>query len=106
MLLPGASNRDPRKFNEPNQCRSDRPNVREHVASAGEFIRAPGAQLARAEGRISMNRILDLMSDIVITESKHGVPGKRHYSYEPTFVMRGLAELHIEFTPIPHTHRH
>jgi hypothetical protein len=40
------------------------------------------------------------MSDIVIAESKHGGPEERRYSYEPTFIMRGLTELHIEFTPL------
>ena len=32
MLLPGACNRDPSKFAEPQEFRIDRPNVREHVA--------------------------------------------------------------------------
>jgi cytochrome P450 len=101
MLLPGASNRDARKFEEPNEFRIDRPNVREHVAFGRGNHSCPGAPLARAEGRISLNRILDRMSDISIVEAEHGPPDARRYSYEPTWQMRGLTELHVGFTPIP-----
>jgi cytochrome P450 len=101
MLLPGASNRDARKFDEPNEFRIDRPNVREHVAFGRGNHSCPGAPLARAEGRISLNRILDRMSDITIAEAQHGPPDARRYIYEPTWQMRGLAELHLGFTPPP-----
>ena len=100
MLLPGASNRDARKFEEPNEFRVDRANVREHVAFGRGNHSCPGAPLARAEGRISLNRILDRMSDISILEAEHGPPDARRYSYEPTWQMRGLTELHVGFTPI------
>jgi len=99
MLLPGASNRDPRKFTDPNDFHADRANVREHMAFGRGAHSCPGAPLARAEGRISMNRILDRMSDIRIDETQHGPADARRYTFEPTFVMRGLTELHIEFTP-------
>jgi cytochrome P450 len=97
MLLPGASNRDSRKFLEPNEFRVDRPNVREHVAFGRGNHSCPGAPLARAEGQISINRILDRMSHIRISESAHGPADARSYSYEPTWQMRGLTNLHIEF---------
>ncbi|WP_406814473.1 cytochrome P450 [Mycobacterium sp. M23085] len=100
MLLPGASNRDARKFEQPDEFRIDRPNVREHVAFGRGNHSCPGAPLARAEGRISLNRILDRMADIAIREAEHGPPDARRYTYDPTWQMRGLSELHLEFTPI------
>lgn len=100
MLLPGASNRDARKFEQPDKFRVDRPNVREHVAFGRGNHSCPGAPLARAEGRISLNRILDRIADIAIVGAQHGPPDARRYSYEPTWQMRGLTELHLEFTPI------
>jgi cytochrome P450 len=100
MLLPGASNRDARKFERPGEFRIDRPNVREHVAFGRGNHSCPGAPLARAEGRISLNRILDRMADVAILEDKHGPSNARRYTYEPTWQMRGLTELHLEFTPI------
>lgn len=100
MVLPGACNRDERKFSDPNTFRPDRPNVREQIAFIRGAHSCPGAPLARTEGRISLNRILDRMSDIAISTEHHGPPGNRDYTYEPTFIMRGLSELHIIFTPI------
>lgn len=100
MLLPGACNRDQRKFPEPNTFLSDRPNVREQIAFIRGVHSCPGAPLARAEGRISLNRILDRMSDITISAEHHGPADNRNYAYEPTFIMRGLSDLHITFTPV------
>ncbi|MFV9633463.1 cytochrome P450 [Mycobacterium neumannii] len=100
MLLPGACNRDERKFADPNTFRVDRSNVREQIAFIRGVHSCPGAPLARAEGRISLNRILDRMSDIAISTEHHGPPDDRRFTYEPTFIMRGLSELHITFTPI------
>ncbi len=59
--------------------------------------------MARAEGRISIDRILDRMRDIRLSEDHHGPPEARHFDYEPTWVLRGLHDLHIEFTPIEAT---
>lgn len=99
MLLPGASNRDPDKFACPHEFQHDRKNVREHVAFGRGAHSCPGAPLARAEGRISMNRILDRMADIRICEAKHVAAQDRTYEYDPTFIMRGLSALHVEFDP-------
>jgi cytochrome P450 len=100
MVLPGACNRDERKFADPNTFSPDRPNVREQIAFIRGVHSCPGAPLARAEGRISLNRILDRMSDITVSEEHHGPAAERRYAYEPTFIMRGLSELHITYTPV------
>jgi cytochrome P450 len=100
MLLPGASNRDPRKFDAPHQFQHDRRNVREHVAFGRGAHSCPGAPLARAEARISINRLLDRMADISISTAHHGAPEHRKYEYDPTFIMRGLSALHVEFVPV------
>ncbi|MFF0490177.1 cytochrome P450 [Nocardia sp. NPDC004068] len=99
MLCPGAANRDPRRFDEPHEFRLDRPNAREHMAFGRGVHTCPGGPLARVEGRVSIERILDRMLDIRIDEDKHGPRDARRYEYEPTYILRGLRELHIEFTP-------
>ena len=99
MVLASAVNRDPRRFDDPHEFKLDRKNVREHMAFARGVHSCPGAPLARVEGRVSIERILDRMSDIRIDESKHGSTGQRRYVYEPTYMLRGLTELHITFTP-------
>lgn len=97
MLCIGAANRDPRKFEDPHEFRPDRTNVREHIAFGRGIHTCAGAPLARVEGQITVRRLLDRMSEIRIDETVHGPEGQRKYTYEPTFLLRGLTELHIEF---------
>ena len=99
MLLPGASNRDGEKFEEPNTFNLYRSNVREHLAFGRGTHSCPGAPLARAEARIALDRILDRMQDISIAEDHHGPAESRTYSYEMPFVLRGISELQITFGP-------
>ena len=68
--------------------------------SAAEVTHAPGRPWPVPKGRISLNRILDRMTDIRISETSHGAAGARRYEYEPTFILRGLTELHLEFEPL------
>jgi cytochrome P450 len=99
MLCLGAANRDPLKFEDPHEFRLDRKNVREHIAFGRGIHTCAGAPLARVEGVITLNRLLDRMCDITINEAVHGPADGRHYTYEPTFLLRGLTALHVEFTP-------
>ena len=98
MLCLGAANRDPRKFENPNEFRVDRKNVREHIAFGRGIHTCAGAPLARVEGQITINRLLDRIKDLRISAGKHGPHAHRQYRYESTFLLRGLTELHIEFT--------
>ncbi|OBI90342.1 cytochrome P450 [Mycobacterium asiaticum] len=99
MVLPGAANRDPRRFENPHEFRLDRKNVREHMAFARGVHSCPGGPLARVEGRVSIERILDRMADIAADETEHGPAGARRWLYEPTYILRGLNNLHLTFTP-------
>ena len=99
MVVNAAANRDPRHFDEPHELRIDRENAREHLAFGHGIHFCPGAPLARAEGRILLERVLDRMADVRIDESEHGPAGERRYQYVPTYILRGLTRLHIEFTP-------
>lgn len=94
----GAANRDPRRFEAPNDFKLDRPNVRDHIAFSRGAHACPGAPLARAETRITLERFLDRTTDIRLSEAHHGPAHARHYDYEPTYLLRGLSALHIEFT--------
>jgi cytochrome P450 len=99
MVVNGAANRDPRHFECPADFDVERANARQHLAfGRGPHI-CPGAPLARAEGRITVERLLDRMDDIRISETEHGPAGIRRYDYVPTYILRGVSRLHLEFDP-------
>ncbi len=100
MVHNGASNRDPRVFDDPAELKLDRPNGRHHLGFGFGIHTCVGAPLARAEARISLQRILDRMDDIRISEAEHGPPGARRYQYPAMYLLRGPEQLHIEFTPV------
>ncbi|MEE6164503.1 MULTISPECIES: cytochrome P450 [unclassified Mycolicibacterium] len=97
MVLNGAANRDPRRFQDPDTFDPARKNARQHLAFGRGIHSCPGAPLARAETRVGIERLLDRTNDIRISAAKHGPPGERRYTYIPTFILRGLTELHLEF---------
>ncbi len=99
MVLNAAANRDPRKFERPEVFDPDRENARHHIAFGHGVHVCPGAPLARTEGRVSLEKLLDRMAGIKISERAHGPANARHYSYVPTYILRGLTRLHLEFTP-------
>src|SRR3954465_9712677 len=101
MLCLGAANRDPRKFEDPDEFRLDRKNVREHIAFGRGIHTCAGAPLARVEGKVTVNRLLDRTSELTVSGAKHGPVGDRQYRYDPTFLLRGLSKLYIEFTAAP-----
>ncbi len=99
MLLNAAANRDPRYFDDPATFDPERPNARQHVAFGRGVHTCPGAPLARAEARVSIERILDRTSSIRLNEDKHGPPDARRFRYVPTFILRGLTRLYLDCTP-------
>jgi len=98
MVLNAAANRDPERFTDPDTFDTERHNARQHLAFGRGIHACPGSPLARSEGRIGFTRLLERTSDIRISEEHHGPPDDRRYDYVPTFILRGLTELHIEFT--------
>ncbi len=100
MLLLGAADRDGRRFECPAEFDMERGNVREHIAFGRGVHSCPGAPLVRADGRITLERMLDRLENIHIAEAVHGPADARRYEYTPTYILRGLEALHLEFTPV------
>jgi cytochrome P450 family 150 subfamily A5 len=98
MVLNGAANRDPSRFEDPDTFDATRKNARQHLAFGRGIHSCPGAPLARAETKVAIQRLLDRTSDIRLSEGHHGPADERRYTYIPTYILRGLVELHLEFT--------
>ena len=97
MLLNGAANRDPRRFECPHEFRLDRPNTKEHMSFGRGIHSCPGGPLARVESRIAVERLLERTRNISLDEQIHGPAGNRTFFYEPTWVLRGMRRLHLRF---------
>ncbi|WP_448510666.1 cytochrome P450 [Mycolicibacterium thermoresistibile] len=95
MVHYGAANRDPRQFENPDSFDPDRSNARRHIAFGRGVHSCIGAPLARAEGRVLLHRLLQRTNDIQIDEAAHGPADNRRYEYVPTYILRGLTELHV-----------
>jgi cytochrome P450 len=97
MVINGAANRDPRRFDDPDTFDQERKNARQHLAFGRGIYSCPGAPLARAETRVGLERLLARTTDIRISEDRHGPAVQRRYQYIPTSILRGLTELPLEF---------
>lgn len=100
MVLNGAANRDPRQFTDPDHFDAARSNARRHIAFGRGIHSCPGAPLARAEAKVIIERLLELTGDIQISDAHHGAAGTREFSYVPTYILRGLTELHLDVAPV------
>jgi len=90
MAVIGAANRDPRVFEDPDRFDVRRTNAQRNVAFGhGEHF-CPGASLARAEARVSFERLLARLDDFRLVD-----PGA--LSYIETFIIRGLNDLPMRF---------
>jgi cytochrome P450 len=90
MAMNGAANRDPRVFEDGDRFDPKRPNARRNIAFGhGEHF-CPGASLARAEARISFERLLARLDDLQLVD-------RSALSYAPSFLIRGLNDLPLRF---------
>jgi cytochrome P450 len=86
----GAVNRDPRVFDDPDRFDAKRRNARRNIAFGhGEHF-CPGASLARAEARVSFERLLARLDEFRLVD-----PSALRYA--PTYIIRGLDELPLRF---------
>ena len=92
-----AANRDPKRWGEDaDEFKLKRPGVREHIAFSRGSHTCAGAPLARAEVAMIFNSFFDQTSEILISEQVHGPCGSRQYQFEPSFIIRGMDNLHLD----------
>jgi cytochrome P450 len=97
QVMLSAMNRDPRVFTQPDEFQLHRENVRKHVAFGAGPHGCIGAPLARAEARLTVEKLLARTANIRIDEDMHGPLGARRYDYQPNYTQRALSSLNIAF---------
>ena len=90
MAMVGAANRDARVFEDPDRFDPTRANARRNIAFGHAEHFCPGASLARAEARISFDRLLARLDGLELVDPSA-------LSYAPTFVIRGLNHLPLRY---------
>jgi len=90
MAMNGAANRDPRVFDDPDRFDAKRPNARRNIAFGHGAHFCVGANLARAEARISFERLLARLDDLRLVDPSA-------LCYAPSFLIRGLNDLPLRF---------
>jgi cytochrome P450 len=99
VIALSAANRDPRRWEEPNDFKLGRKKIQEHLAFGRGAHTCIGAPLARAEVRTLLDRLLQQTSEISLSVEKHGPADNRRLDYEASFIIRGLNNLHLELKP-------
>jgi cytochrome P450 len=92
MLRVASANRDERRYDDPDDIRLDRKNPRTHLTFTTGKHHCVGAPLARQELQVTIETVARRMTDIRFT------PGKNDFAMVRNYFMRGLQELHVDFT--------
>ena len=90
----GSANRDASQFPDPDRFDPTRANLNESFAFGRGAHFCIGAPLARLELRVLFEELAKRI------DSPRFAPGMA-LEYEPSFILRGLKELEIEFDPRP-----
>jgi cytochrome P450 len=91
VVMYASANRDERHFEHAHEFATDRENAREHFAFGGGIHYCLGASLARLEAKIAFEELLLRLDDLSLAEHLND------YMHTPSFTLRGLKALHIEF---------
>lgn len=97
MMALSAMNRDPRKFENPEQFDVERKNARDNVSFGLGIHACIGAPLARVEAKLALNKLLDRVKNILIDEKVHGSGDQQSFDYEPSYALRALRSVNVTF---------
>jgi len=88
-----SANRDARVFSNPDDFNPDRQNLKEHLAFGKGVHFCLGASLARLEATVALEELMKRIDSFTLSPSNT-------FEYFPSFVLRGLRSLHIEFNKV------
>ena len=92
VIVFSSANRDEALYAEPDAFDADRDNLRNHLAFGKGIHFCLGANLSRLEGQVALQELTRRIDTFRLAASNT-------YEYFPSFMLRGLTRLDIEFTP-------
>ncbi|WP_162958388.1 cytochrome P450 [Nocardia yunnanensis] len=90
VLVFGSANRDDEAFTHPDDFDPARPNAKAHLAFGAGIHACLGAPLARLESRIALEELAARFGSVRLGAGND-------FAYEPSFMLRGLQRLALEF---------
>ena len=91
VVIYSSANRDEALFSDPDVFDPDRANLKEHLAFGKGVHFCLGAALSRLEGRVALQELSRRLDTISLPETNR-------YEYFPSFMLRGLTSLDVDFT--------
>ena len=92
VIVFSSANRDEGLYDHPDQFDPDRDNLRQHLAFGKGIHFCLGANLSRLEGQVALQELTKRIDTFRLADSND-------FNYFPSFMLRGLTSLQIEFTP-------
>jgi cytochrome P450 len=93
VIVFSSANRDEELYANPDEFDPDRENLRNHLAFGKGIHFCLGANLSRLEGQVALQELIRRIDTFRLAESND-------FNYFPSFMLRGLTSLNIEFTPV------
>jgi cytochrome P450 len=93
LLRYGSANRDADRFANPNSFDVRRGNAIEHLAFGAGIHTCLGAALARKEMTVALPILLKRLHNLRLAD------GLNSFRYNPSPLLRGVIDLHLEFDP-------
>lgn len=91
IIVFASANRDEVLYDKPDEFCPMRDHLRENLAFGKGIHFCLGANLSRLEGKVAAEELSKRIDTITLSESNK-------YQYFPSFMLRGLTDLDIEFT--------
>lgn len=91
VIVFASANRDTELYEDPDTFCPERDNLRDHLAFGKGIHFCLGAALSRLEGRVALEELSRRIESFTLPESNE-------YTYFPSFLLRGLTRLDVEFT--------
>lgn len=92
VIMFASANRDESLFACPHEFQADRANARDNLAFGKGTHYCVGANLSRMEGNVAFEKLTSRLASVRVAEGND-------LSYAPSFMLRGLKSLVVEFDP-------